>query len=39
MFAPFKIDFAIFMFVAAADVSRCHPTVVIAPAALFLRLK
>jgi hypothetical protein len=37
--APFEIDLAIFVFVAAADMSRCQPTAVIATAAFFLRLK
>src|SRR5262245_28788827 len=36
---PFKIDFAILMFVTAADVSRRYPTVVVATTALLLRLK
>jgi hypothetical protein len=39
MLVPFKIDFAILMFVTAADMSRRQPTVVVATAASFLRLK
>jgi hypothetical protein len=35
----FKIDFAILVFVTAADMSRCQPTTVVATAAPFLRLK
>ena len=37
--APFKIDFAIVVFVAAANVSRCQPATVIAATAFFLRLE
>src|SRR5262249_27626147 len=36
---PLKIDFAVLMFVTAADVSRLDPTVVMPTAALLLRLK
>jgi hypothetical protein len=37
--APFKIDFAILVFVTPADMARRQSTAVVATAALFLGLK
>jgi hypothetical protein len=36
--APFEIDFAIFLFMTAADMPGCEPAVIIATAGFFLRL-
>ena len=36
MLAPFEINFAIFLFVTAADMPRCEPAVIIAAAGFFL---